>query len=236
MRLWLLWLRNRWQGIGAAVIALLALLFIALIGLGGPAFGVSLLGNAGAPRAAAANGPSGTILPRSGDPAASPSLIDPNMSILDTLAPTDAGPQTVAAAQAAWSADAIKQRQNALLSAINCARQQQKLPVVTLDPQLSETAGAAWLRLVHDPAFSLMKLPGQYTTRSVLTLAAESPSSAATSDQARPSTGDADASSCSVDGFDPSILSATSDATQIGIAVFPPQASWDMASAVVLVK
>src|SRR5262249_39799925 len=131
--------------------------------------GMRLLGNADAPRVVS-NNTSGTVLPRSGTGQSEANLVAPNTSILDTPAPVDAGPQTVAAAQAAWSADEITSRQQMLLAAFNCARQQQKLPVMTLDPQLSQTAGAAWLRLVQDPSFSLMNLPDQYQWRSVLPL------------------------------------------------------------------
>src|SRR6266545_4398747 len=224
MRLWLLYLRNRWQGVGAIVLAALALLLIALVLWGSPAFGVRLLGNADAPRVAAAHGPSGTVLPRSGNPQSEPNLVDLDGSILDTPAPAQAGPQTVAAAQAAWSADEIAGRQQALLAAINCARQQQKLPVMTLDAQLSETAGAAWLRLAHDPSFSLMNLPGQYQLRSVLPLAVGEQGLVGAPAQAAPTASGSGAAACTVAGFDASIIPATSGATQIGIAVFPPQA------------
>ncbi len=125
MRIWLLWLRYRWRGLGALLIVALALVLLALFGVGGPSLSVRLLGNVDAPRAAAAQGLSGTILPRSSDPATGPgTLSDPNTSILDTPARADAGPRTVAAAQAAWSADEITKHQNALLAAINCARQE----------------------------------------------------------------------------------------------------------------
>ncbi len=146
------------------------------------------------------------------------------------------GPQTVAEAQAAWSADEITSRQQALLAAFNCARQQQKLPVMTLNAQLSETAGAAWLRLAHDPSFSLMNLPGPYQLRSVLPLAVGEQGAVGAPAQAVPMASGSNAAVCSVAGLDMSIVPAASVATQIGIAVFPPQASWDMASAVILVQ
>jgi hypothetical protein len=235
MRLWLVWFRNRWQGVGAAVLAALALL-IALVLWGGPAFGVRLLGNADAPRAAVALGPSGTVLPRSGDPNVDPPVLaDANASILDTPAPADAGPQTVAEAQAAWSADAIAARQQALLASFNCARQQQKLPAMTLDAQLSQTAGAAWLRLAHDPSFSLMNLPDQYQWRSIMPLPSGTQATVGAPGQSV-STASSSAAVCSPAEFDMSIVPATSIATRIGIAVFPPQVSWDMASAVILVQ
>jgi hypothetical protein len=122
MRIWLIYLQNRWRGIATGGVAILALVALALLGWGGPAFGVRLLGNADAPRADAAHGPSGTVLPRSGTPNAEPPVLaDANASILDTPAPADAGPQTVAEAQAAWSADEIAARQQALLAFFNCA-------------------------------------------------------------------------------------------------------------------
>jgi len=224
MRIWLLWLRHRWRGLGAILIAALALVFLALSSVGGSSLSVRLLGNADAPRAVAANGSSATILPRSSNPDANPStLIDANISILDTPARTAAGPQTVAAAQAAWSADEITRHQNALLSAINCARRAQRLKAVTLDPRLSDLAGTAWLRLVHEPSFSLMQLPGRYAMRSVLPFSAGAPAAAV-------------APACSAEGFDTTVLPAANSATQIGIAVFPPQASWDMPSAVILMQ
>jgi hypothetical protein len=236
MQIWLLWFRNRWQGIGAAVIATLALLLIALVLWGGPAFGVRLLGNVDAPRAVAALGPSGTVLPRSGDPNADPPVLaDANASILDTPAPADTGPQTVAEAQAAWRPDAIAARQQALLASFNCARQQQKLPAMTLDAQLSQTAGTAWLRLAHDPSFSLMNLPDQYQWRSIMPLPSGMQATAGAPGQAV-STVSSNAALCSAAAFDMSIVPAASVATRIGIAVFPPQASWDMASAVILVQ
>jgi len=234
MRIWLLWFQSRWRGLGAAAITVLALLLIALTVWGGPALSISLLGNADAPRVAA-QGPSGTILPRSSDVDANPgALSDPTMSILDTPVRADAGPQTIAAAQAAWSADEIARHQNALLSAINCARQEQHLKAVTLDPKLSEVAGAAWLRLVHEPSFSLMQLPGQYEMRSVLPFSVGASGATGAQGQAAPS--DANVPACGIDGFDTTILPPASGATKIGIAVFPPQASWDLPSAVVLMQ
>ena len=234
MRIWLLWLRNRWQSIGATVIAALVLVLIALFLWDGQAFDMRLLGNTDAPRAAA-HGPPGTVLPRSGNPQSDPNLVDLDGSILDTPAPVDAGPQTVAAAQAAWSTDEITRRQQALLAAFNCARQQQKLPVMMLDAQLSETAGAAWLRLAHDPSFSLMNLPDQYQWRSVLPLPSGEQGAVGAPAGAVPMASGGTAA-CTVAGLDVSIVPAASVATRIGIAVFPPQASWDMASAVILVK
>ena len=68
MQIWFLWFKHRWQAISALGIALLALLLVVLMMSGTSTFGITLLGNAGAPRVAAADGPSGTVLPRSGDP------------------------------------------------------------------------------------------------------------------------------------------------------------------------
>jgi hypothetical protein len=234
MRIWLIYIRNRWRGIGVGALALLALFALAFLSLGGPALGVHLLGNADAPRAAA-NAASSTMLPRSGDPHANPAVLaDANASVLDTPAPGDAGPQTIAAAQAAWSADVLQQREARLLTAINCARQARQLSAVTLDAQLSQTAGAAWLRLMHEPSFSLMQLPGTYTLRSVLPLDAHAPDVAGAVERDRSVAGAAPV--CAADGFDATMLPLDGSATQIGIAVFPPQASWDMASAVILVQ
>lgn len=234
MRIWLIYLQNRWRGIAAGGVAILALVALALLGWGGPALGMRLLGNADAPRVVT-NGASGTVLPRSGDPNASPeALADANASVLDTPAPASVGPQTVAEAQAAWSPDMLQQREASLLAAINCARQAQQLPALTLDAQLNKTAGAAWLRLVHEPSFSLMHLPGTYTVRSVLPLNANASHVAGTTQQDQ-SSGMA-ATPCVADGLDATTLPLTSRAAHIGIAVFPPQAAWDMASAVILVQ
>ena len=234
MRIWLLWFYRRWRGLGAAAIAVLALLLVALLLRGAPTLSVRLLGNTDAPRVAA-QGPSGVILPRSSRPDAGPGMLaDLASSILDTPARADAGPQSVAAAQAAWSADDITRHQDALLAAINCARQAKRLNVVTLDPKLSEVAGAAWLRLVQDSSFSLMQLPGHYAMRSVLPLSADAPGTAGAPGQGAPSATNAPA--CDAEGVDTTTLPAASGATRIGIAVFPPQASWDMPSAVILMQ
>jgi hypothetical protein len=234
MRIWLIYLQNRWRGIAAGGVAILALVALALLGWGGPALGMRLLGNADAPRVVT-NNASGTVLPRSGDPNSSPeALTDANASVLDIPAPASAGPQTVAEAQAAWSPDMLQQREASLLTAINCARQARQLPALTLDAQLNKTAGAAWLRLMHEPAFSLMQLPGTYTLRSVLPVEAHAPDATSAAEQDRSTTGAAAA--CAADGFDATTLPLTGGARRIGIAVFPPQASWDMASAVILVQ
>jgi hypothetical protein len=234
MRIWLIYLQNRWRGIAAGGVAILALVALALLGWGGPALGMRLLGNADAPRVVT-NNASGTVLPRSGDPNASPeALTDANASVLDMPAQPDSGPQTVAAAQAAWSTALLQQHQASLLTAINCARHAQHLPNLMLDPQLSQTAGAAWLRLVHEPSFSLMQLPGTYSLRSVMPLNANAPHIAGGTQQDQSS--GAAATPCAADGFDATTLPLTGRAAHIGIAVFPPQAAWDMASAVILVQ
>lgn len=231
MRIWLLWLRHRRRGLGALLIVALALAFLGLFGVGDRALGVRGLGNAAASRTAA-QGPSGTVLPRSADGAARPSTLSVS-SVLDTRVPADADPQMVAAAQAAWSADEIAKRQDALLVTINCARQAQRLKAVAIDPKLSETAGTAWLRLVHDSSFSLMQLPGQYALRSVLPLSTRAADRSAAPGQ--PVTSETDPPTCGLDGLDLALPTARA-ARRIGIAVFPPQASWDLPSAVVLMQ
>jgi hypothetical protein len=221
MGIWLIYLQNRWRGIAAGGVAILALVALALLGWGGPALGMRLLGNADAPRVVS-NTVSGTVLPRSGDPnAPQQPLPDANASVLDTAAPINSGPQTVAEAQASWSADLLRLHQQAVLTQLNCARQAQRLPILALDAQLSQTAGSAWLRLAHDPTYSLMQLPGSYELRSVLPLRADNPVAT---------------TSCVAGEFDPEVVLLSGGATTVGIAVFPPQASWDMASAVVLAQ
>jgi hypothetical protein len=235
MQIWFLWLKQRWQAISALGIALLALLLVVLMMRGTSTFGITLLGNAGAPRAAAADGPSGTVLPRSSDPNQSTSALpDLNTSVLDQAIAADAGPHTVAEAQAAWSATEIEQHQTELLAALNCARQQHRQTALTLDSRLSATAGEAWLKLSRDRSYSLMSLPGQYALRSVMPLAFGTPAAGARADQAAPSR--QRASDCTVGALDMTTLVPTTDATRIGIAVFPPQAAWDMASAVILIQ
>ncbi len=235
MRIWFLWFKHRWQGVTALGITLLAILVVILMLLNTSTFGMTFLGNASAPRPALGGGPSGTILPRSGDGTqAHSTLPDQNSSLFDAPVAADAGPQTIAEAQAPWSAAELQQHQAELLAGLNCARRQQKLPILTLDPQLSQTAGDAWLKLTRDQSFSLMSLPGQYTMRSVLPLNFGTPNLATSSQSAGP--GDVSSPACPIAGFDAATLPAVSSGSQIGIAVFPPQASWDMASAVVLVK
>ena len=236
MQIWFLWFKHRWRSIGACCIASLAVLLVVLMVTSNATLGITLLGNASAPRAAAANAPSGTVLPRSGDPNQSASTLpDQSASLLDERIAADAGPHTVAEAQAAWSATEIERHQTELLAAFNCVRGQQKLPAITLDAQLSATAGAAWLRLAHDPSFSLMNLPDQYQWRSIMPLLSGTQATAGAPGQGV-STASSSTAVCSTATFDVSIVPAASVATRIGIAVFPPQASWDMASAVILVQ
>src|SRR5690242_9663576 len=172
MQIWFLWLKHRWQAISALGIALLAALLVILLVMSNPTLGMSLLGNASAPRTGATDGPSGTMLPRSSDPNQSTSAVpDLNTSVFDQAIAANVGPHTVAEAQAAWSATEMEQHQTELLAAVNCARQQHRQTALTLDPHLSATAGDAWLTLSRDRSFSLMSLPGQFTLRSVMPLA-----------------------------------------------------------------
>jgi hypothetical protein len=239
VRMWLFWLKHRWRQAGAAVAAVLAVLLVLLLALGRSGMGVSFLGDVSAPRLAAASGPSGVVLPRSGDPNG-PSSSDAapvrQSSILDKPLLANVGPQTVAEAQAAWSADEIAQHQREVLAAVNCARQKQGQGVLMLDPMLSQVAGDAWLKLARDPSWTLLRLPGTYALRGVLALDLTSPAQAAV--QAQPSLAGQAAleANCVVGGFDPMTLTPSANAHAIGIAIFPPQVSWDMASAVILVK
>ena len=104
-----------------------------------------------------------------------------------------------------------------------------------LDPTLSQTAGDAWLKLSHDHSWSLMQLPGQYSVRSVMALDFGAPDLASKADH-QPQVSGATDGACAVGGFDAATLQMANGVTTIGIAVFPPQTSWDLASAVVLVK
>ena len=234
--MFVLWLKHRWRQVGAAAIALLAVGLVLLLVLGGPGMGFNFLGNAGAPRPAAASGPSGVVLPRSGDPKGSGSsapAVAPHTSLLDQTLPMSVGPQTVADAQSAWSADEIRRHEDEVLAAVNCARRQQGQGALTLNPALSQVAGDAWLKLVHDHSWSLMQLPGRYTARSVMSLDFGTHNPAAQAGTQQQLAGDG---ACAVGGSDVATLPASSSATSIGIAVFPPQASWDSASAVVLIQ
>lgn len=138
----------------------------------------------------------------------------------DTAAPLEAGPQTVAAAQAAWSAEERARRQDMLMAAINCERKAQGQPPLRIDATLSAIAADAWLTLVHHHDWSLRNLPGRYALRSVVAL----------------DTGASQLAECGVRGLDSATLRAAADARSIGVAVFPPQASWDSPSAVVLIR
>jgi hypothetical protein len=226
VHMWLLWLKHRWRSAGAAV-ALLVVIIVALIALSQSGADISFLGDASAARPAVAGGSSGAVLPRSGIPL---------VSVLDTALPPSAGPQTVAEAQASWSAAEITQHQDALLAAINCVRQQRGQGALTLDSALAATAGDAWLKLVHTPSWSLMQLPGTYSLRGVVSLDFASPEQVAAQGQRAPAGQTAVVSSCTVGDVDATTLAAGAAAHSIGIAVFPPRASWDAASAVVLVR
>jgi hypothetical protein len=226
VQMWVLWLKNRWRGAGAVGVAVLTIIVVALFALNRSGTGISFLGDASAARPAA-NGSSGAMLPRSGVPL---------VSVLDKALPSHTGPQNIAAAQASWSATEIAQHQDALLVAVNCARQQQGQARLTLDSTLSATAGDAWLKLVHEPTWSLMQLPGTYSLRGVVSLDFASPEQVAAQLQEAPAGQRPAAPSCSAGGVDGATLAAGADAHSIGIAVFPPRASWDAASAVVLVK
>lgn len=229
LRMWLLWLRHRWPWISALGAALLALLLALPLALGRSDLEMQFLGNAGAPRPALARGPSGVILPRSSDPhdpSIRTSVPGAQASLLDQPPLDNAGPQTIAEAQRSWSTAELAQRQRELLTAINCARQQQGQPALTLDPALSRIAGDAWLQLIHDHAWSLMQLPGDYALRSVVALDFSMPQHAS----------QAQGASCAVGGFDAGTLGIATSATAIGVALFPPQSPWDAASAIVLIQ
>src|SRR5947208_15669153 len=88
----LIWLKNRWRGISAAVVALLALVLVLFMLFDRSGLGVAFLGDAGASRAAASRS-SGTVLPRSSDPNAPIDSVPVAASILDRGAPASAGPQ-----------------------------------------------------------------------------------------------------------------------------------------------
>lgn len=220
MLFWSFWLRSRWRGAAAAALVALSLVGLVWTLWSSPVSRIQLLGDAQAPRAALV-GPSGVVLPRSAGVASQPgALSDPRASLLDLPAPADASPQSVAEAQAAWSASEREQHQRAVLESINCARRGQHQPALTLDPELSQAASEAWLRLARERDFSLAQLDGRYVLRGVLPLD--------TLDQA--------AASCAELQLDTAALAGLGSATRIGIAVFPPQAAWDLASAVILAQ
>jgi hypothetical protein len=220
------WLKQRWRGISAAGIAVLIVLLTLTQIVRSSGTGITLLGDTTAPRTVAAGAPSGAVLPRSGVPV---------VSLLDTDLPNSSRPQTIAEAQAAWSTAEIAVHQQQLFSAINCARKQQGQAALTLDGALSITAGDAWLTLIHQPSWSLMQLPGSYALRGVVSL--DFASSGQFAAQAQPSSSRVHAvMGCLVGGFDATSLQLGANAYRIGIAVFPPQAAWDSASAVVLIQ
>ena len=220
MLFWSFWLRSRWRGAVAAAAVALSLAALAWALWASPILAIRPLGDAHAPRAGL-TGASGQVLPRSADASAQPgTLTDPRASLLDAPIASDAGPLSIADAQASWSTAEREQHQRAVLDSINCTRQGQHLPALTLDPELSQAAEAAWLRLARERDFSLAQLDGPYTLRGVLPLD--------TLDQA--------AGSCADLQLDATALAALGSATRIGIAVFPPQAAWDLASAVILAQ
>lgn len=213
------WWTQRWRGIAALSGALLLLLVAgALVRGGRGGAGLTALGQAAAPRPVVAGVGRGTLPRASG---ATPSAVEEvptdGASVLDV--PATGGPQTVAAAQAAWTPEEQAQRQQELLAAITCARRARSQAALTPDPQLAQAAAAAWLRVARDRTFVLTQLPGAYAARGVLAL-----------DPA------AVGGACAVAGFDPATLAIPPAATRIGVAVFPPQATWDIPSAVVLVQ
>ncbi len=221
-----LWLIRRWRSISAVGSVLLGVLLVVLMRLSASETGVRFLGDFTALRPAVASESPGAVLPRSGAPI---------VSALDNDLPASAGPQTIADAQTTWSADEIAQRQQEVLTAINCAQRQHGHNMLRLDPALSETAGDAWLKLVHTPSWSLMQLPGTYALRGVLSLDFTAPEQVAAQATSSP-TLQQPVGSCVVGGFDATSLLPSADVHSIGIAVFPPQAAWDSASAVVLVQ
>lgn len=220
MLFWSFWLRSRWPGAAAAAAVVLSLTGLLWMLWGSPIASIRQLGDTQAPRAVP-SGPSGMVLPRSAADSTAPgTLNDPRASLLDLPVAADAGPQSVAAAQAAWSAAEREQHQRAVLDSINCARREEHLAALTLDPELSQTAETAWLRLARERDFSLAQLDGRYALRGVLPLDKL--------DQAAPS--------CADLRLDAAGLASLGPATRIGIAVFPPQAVWDLPSAVILAQ
>ena len=220
MLFWSFWLRSRWRGAAAAAFVALSLSALAWVLWGTSVPSLRMLGDAGAPRAVLA-GVSGATLPRSADVSSQPgTLSDPRASLLDAPIASDAGPLSIADAQAAWNTADREQHQRAVLEALNCARREEHLAALTLDPELSQAAGEAWLRLARERDFSLAQLDGRYALRGVLPL-----------DKLEQA-----AASCAELQLDTTALASLGSATRIGIAVFPPQAAWDQPSAVILAQ
>lgn len=232
------WIKYHRLVVSAAAIALLAVLIATLIALDGAGRGITFLGDVHAPRDTAGTAIASPAVSRSDDANAtsgSPPKPDmPAASALDIPVSAEGGPQTVAAAQAAWSGGEIKHHQNQVLAAINCERKVKGQPALALDPALSATAGDAWLKLIRDRSFTLLDLPGRYELRSVMALDFGIPAQDAPANSQAWQRGEAPR--CAVGGFDVAALPRTMRGTRVGIAVFPPQASWDGASAVVLVQ
>lgn len=231
---WKLWFGQRGRRVGAIIGALLLALLALLLVTGDSSAGLAFLGDVTRPRQDAAVS-NGAMLPRAVDPNA-PLAEAPSSAVstlLDTPAGASGGPQQIEAAQATWSAEEIARHQQEVLTALNCVRQQQGVPKLTLDPTLTQVAGEAWLQLTRDRSFSLMQIPGIYPLRSVMTLdfAVDPALTGQAGESGAPGTSD-----CGVGGFDAATLEVAMQASRIGIAVFPPQASWDGSSAVVLVQ
>lgn len=220
MLFWSFWLRSRWRGAAAALFVVVSLAALAWAFWANPISPIRPLGDADAPRVGL-TGASSQVLPRSVDMSAQPgALSDPRASLLDLPVAEDVGPQSAAEAQVAWSTTEREQHQRAVLKSINCMRRGQHLAALTLDPELSQTAETAWLRLARERDFSLVQLDGRYALRGVLPL----------------SNLDQTAGSCADLHLDATALAGLGSATRIGIALFPSQATWDLASAVILAQ
>lgn len=231
--MWQYRLKSHWREISAAIIVIAAVLLVFLaIRSSANSAGVTLLGDAAAPRPTAAYRPQAT-LPRAVDEDMAALANTLPSSVLDNPPPPSDDLQSVAAARSSWSDKEIQQRQAEVLTAVNCARQQHSQPPLQIDPGLSQTAAEAWMALARNPGMGLESIPGDYSMRGLLSLQFAAPEQAA---QRAPAA--ARASSCDVGGFDPATLPLPDTATLIGIAVFPPRApgGWDGASAVIFVK
>lgn len=234
--MWWLWLKHRWRCVSAVGIVLLATVFAVFLFRGSTGLSLTFLGNVDAPRAEASSTREAVTLPRSTDPKTTAEKASGReiASILDDPKLSNSGPQTVAVAQRGWTTADIEQHQDDVLRAVNCVREQRGELPLTLDPALSQTAEQAWLSLVQDPSWSLMDLPGHYALRSIAVLDNAAPAAPARLARGQPAR--VSHEGCGVGGFDPSAISAPQKSERIGIAVFPPQASWDASSVVVLVQ
>jgi hypothetical protein len=229
--MWWHWLKHRLRELSTIVVFVLIIGILVLLVMSGTGLDVRFLGNATAPREAVGD-QAGVMLPRSTNADEQPgTLPDPERSILDLPLAERIGPQSIAEAQASWSSEDLARHQEALLAALNCARKTQDLPNLSLDPTLSQQAGEVWLRLVRSPSWSLADLEGGYALRAVLPLDLEQDSA-----QSGIAHSERDMPTCAIGGVDLAAFANERRGTAVGIAVFPPQASWDIASAVVLVK